>query len=124
MLRSNRAEDPVIVSFYIVSYGFEAGRVSNLMFSVANSACLYCTLHFSHMMGGSRVGLLQQTSNSMVVLFCHLLAAPCRTFISLCTNFAELVCENNFKVRFRLARNALLSNSVLKRSFLKNNFAT
>ena len=65
---SDCAEAPTIVSSYIGSRGSSTisglgpSSVSRIIFSFANSANLYCTLHFSQRSGGSGVGLSQKGS--------------------------------------------------------------
>ena len=65
---SDCAEEPTIVSWYTGSSGRSTisglgpSRVSRIIFSFANSANFYCTLHFSQRRGGSGVGLSQKSS--------------------------------------------------------------
>ena len=55
---SDCAEEPIMVSLYMGSSGRSTisglgpSRVSRIIFSLANSASLYCTLHFSQRRGG------------------------------------------------------------------------
>ena len=58
--------------------GLGPSRVSIIMFSFANSANLYCTLHFCQRRG-SGVGLSQKESTQ--AMYACLLTAPCRTLL-------------------------------------------
>ena len=65
---SDCTEEPIFVSLYMGSSGRSTisglgpSRVSGIIFSFANSASLYCNLHFSQQRGGSGVGLSQKAS--------------------------------------------------------------
>ena len=65
---SDCAEERTIVSLYIGSRGRSTisclgpSSVSRMLFSFANSANFYCTLHFSQRRGGSGVGLSPKAS--------------------------------------------------------------
>ena len=69
------ADAPTIVSSYIGSRGsstisgFGPSSVSKMMFSLAKSASLYCTLHFSQRSGRFVVGLSQKGSIPRGVLY-------------------------------------------------------